>query len=374
MTRNYRIRFCANNFAADAAATLTASSAQAAFPLSNLTNDLRFKVWKPAGNFTISDANNKVYINDGADKTVTLTNGNYAYSALATHIQTQLNASSSGWTVSYSTTTYKFTVGRASGTALLRFSQTTNAVWDAVGYTGSSDTDAGTGLAADEQRNHTSEYVDIDLGVGRPITFFALVGRLTRVFSLSSTATVRLYGNTVASMASPALTVTLSPETFGIYHFLDDLADTTYRYWRLECIDRTNPAGPEGFEFGHLYLGDYTTINFSNVQTGFSKTLVDTAVEQVSEGGASFFQDGFKYLSFDSTQIANMTAADRRDLEQVFYDLGRSTPFYVSFDPTLGVSTELSELTRYVVFSQDPVFTNVIRDVYTVSMAFKEVM
>jgi hypothetical protein len=371
-TRNHRVRFCDNNLAADDAATVTSASASSSFPLSNLTNDLRFKVWKPTGNFTIGSTNNTLYINDGSNKTVTLTSANYATGTLlAAHIQTQLNASSTLWTCTYSTTTFKFTLNRT-GTKTLRLTQTSNAVWDTIGYTGVADVSAGS--AADEGRNHTAEYVDIDLGVASAVTFFALLGPLGDVFSLSSTATVRLYGNTTSTMTSPALTVTLTPDTYGIYQFLDDLADTTYRYWRFQFIDRTNTAGPSGFQFGHLYLGDYTTIERRNVGAGFSKKQVDTAIEQQSEGGALYFQRGFKYMTFESIEIAYMDAADRRTLEQVFYDLGRSTPFYVSFDPTLLVTTDASELTRYVVFSDPPTFSHIKSDIYSVRMAFKEVM
>jgi hypothetical protein len=372
-TRNHRIRFCDNNLAAGSGSSLTASSAQASHPLSNLTHSYRFKTWKPAGNFTIDSTNNKIYINDGSDKTITLTSANYSGgSALASHIQTQLNASSSNWTCTYSSSTYKFTIDRSSGTKTLRLSQTTGAAWSTLGYTGSVDTSAGS--AADEQRNHTSEYVVFDLGVAQEITFFALLGPLGSVFSISSQATVRLYANTVDSWTSPALTVTLTPDNNGIYHFLDDLADTTYRYWRFEVIDKYNTLGPEGFEFGHCYLGDYVTIEARNVGNGFNKILVDTATSITADSGAKYFQEGYKYTQFEAVQIGYMTASDRRTLEQCFYDLGRTTPFYVSFDPTLLVSTAASELTRYVVLRDNPIFNHIKSDIYSVRLVFDEVM
>jgi hypothetical protein len=373
-TRNHRIRFCDNNLAAGVGATLTASSALAANPLSNLTHNFRFKTWKPAGNFTITTSNRTIYFNTGADLSANITTGNYTPATLATAIAAAMNSVSTNWTCTYSTTTFKFTIGRSSGTAILRFSQTTTAVWDTIGYTGSVDTATSTGLAADEQRNHTSESIVFNLGVASEIGFFGLLGPLGEVFSISSSATVRLYANTTDSWTSPALTVTLTPDNNGIYKFIDDETSRTYRYWKFEFIDKLNTVGPEGFEFGHVYLGDYTTIETRNVGTGFSKVLVDTSTSQQSESGAEYYQTGFKYTQFDSVQIAYMDADDRRGLEQVFYDLGRSTPFYVSLDPTLIVSDDQSELTRYVVFTNDPVFTHIKSDIYSVRMAFKEVM
>ncbi len=371
MTQNHRIRFADNNLASAVAATVTASSAQSSFPLTNLTNSFRFKTWKPAGNFTIDATNNKIYINDGSDKTVTLTNANYTYTTLASHIQTQLNASSSSWTCTYSTTTFKFTIGRSAGTKIIRLTQTTGAAWDTLGYTGTADV---TTTVADEQRNHTSEYVDIDLGAASEVTFLGLLGPLGEVFSISSTATVYLYGNTSASMTAPALSVALTPDTHGIYKWIDDNADTTYRYWRVKFVDRLNTAGPLSFKFGHLYLGDHTTITSRNVTSGFDTTLVDTSEAVTSETGAAYFSTGYKMRTYDSVLIENLDATNVATLEQCFYDLGRSSAFYISLDPTLLASVAASDLTRYVVFNSDPTFTHIKSTYYSVSLSFREVM
>jgi hypothetical protein len=374
MTRNHRIRFAENNLAAGDAAVLTVSSALAGFPATNLTDSYRFRTWKPAGNFTIDATNNKIYINDGTDRTITLTSASYTYSTLASHIQTQLNASSSAWTCTYSTTTFLFTIGRSAGTAILRFTQTSGAAWDMLGYTPVIDTSSGTGLAANEVRNHTSEWIHLDLGVATEITFVSLLGLLGEVYSISDTATVTLMGNSSDSFTAPALTVTLTPDTHGLYKFTDDETNTTYRYWKLNIVDRLNINGPTAFEFGYFYLGDYTTIESRNVSSGFSKSQVDTTQAETSESGAMYFQTGFKYMKFESVEIGYMEASDRRALEQIFYDLGKYTPFFVSFDPTLLVSEETSELTRYVVFDDEPKFTHVKTDVYSVRMSFREVM
>ena len=70
--------------------------------------------------------------------------------------------------------------------------------------------------------------------------------------------------------------------------------------------------------------------------------------------------------------IAYMTAADRLAMEQLFYNWGISAPFYISMDPQLLVSTDLSELTRYVYFSTLPKFTHIKANIYSVSFAVKE--
>lgn len=92
ITTNPRIRFCENNMIT-AGSVMDYSSQLSEFPFSNCYNSERTKVWKPAGFFLITTSNNKLYINDGSDKTATITSGEYISPALlATQIQTQLNA------------------------------------------------------------------------------------------------------------------------------------------------------------------------------------------------------------------------------------------------------------------------------------------
>jgi acetylornithine deacetylase/succinyl-diaminopimelate desuccinylase-like protein len=179
-TRNARIRFCANNLAAGSGATCTASSANASYPLSNVLDNRRWKTWRTNGNFTITaGTNDKIYVNDTANVTATLTAGNYSGgAALAAHIQTQLNAVSTNWTCTYSSTTYRFTIGRSSGTATLRMTVTTAAAWSTIGYSRATDLAVGTGTAAETMALHTSESVVVDLGAGQPTEFFSIVGQL----------------------------------------------------------------------------------------------------------------------------------------------------------------------------------------------------
>lgn len=371
MTANTRVRFAGNNLGNAAGVTLTASSALASSPASNALNPSRSKVWRPAGQFAITTANQNVYINDGANKTAAIAVASYTSgAALATAIQTALNSVSTNWTCSYSSTTFKFTIGRTSGTALLRMSQTTNAAWSTLGYMLGVDTTAGTGLAATRISNHTSEFLVWDLGTAQSITFMALIGAAAASFPLTSTATVKLYGNSVNSWTSPPLAVTLSLTSGGVFQFLDSVVNT-YRYWRLEWSDVTNPAGPSPV-ISQVYLGDYDTLTTRNLASGMGRQMVDPSQELISEGGTSWFQTRTKYAMWDSMSIGYMNATDRRALEQLFYSWGISSPFFIVMDPQLLVSSDLAEMTRYVYFSTLPKFTHIKADVYSVSFAVKE--
>lgn len=371
-TRNKRVRFGDNNFATSA--TITVASEKTNFELANLTTLQRSQVYRPQGNFTIDSSNNSLYINDGSDKTVTLSSADYAGgAALATQVQTQLNASSSNWTCTYSTSTGKFTISRSSGTDTLRFTQTSNAVWDTMGYTTASDTSAATAGTADERRNHTSEHITLDLGAAFDVQEFHAIGPLGDVFSLSSSGTYTLYGNTADSWASPALTVSLTRGQGGIHHYLDgETGSTEYRYWRFEFQDRENTAGPESFKIGHLYLGDYATVTTTNVATGFTKGYLDPSNKFVSDSGAEYYRSRTRRREFRGMVVGQIAASERRDLELMFETLGVETPFYFSFDPTTAIADNLSEVTMYGRFTRPPDFRNVVRDYYSMLLDITE--
>jgi len=377
MALNKRIRFMANNFAELISASVVYSSELSSFPGTNAQNKFRSRVWKPQGYFEITTSNHELYINDGSDKTVSITVGEYTSgSALATQIQTDLNAASSNWTVTYdSTSTYKFTISN-SGSVTLRFSQTTDAIWDTIGYTGSSDT-TGTSFVADAQRNHTEEHVIFDLGYQDQMEFFAVIGPLDEVFGISKFATITLEANNLNQWDSPPLQISLSLSDNGIFKFLEDATgatDYSYRYWKLKIVDKTNSDGPSGFSIGHIYLGTFQTITQSNVSRNFSKNVIDPSKISVSESGANFFDVQTKYHEWSSLNINYLDKTERLDLEQFFFDVGKNTPFYISLDPQSCVSEDLDELTKYVVFKDMPEITHVHSDMYSVSFTVKELV
>jgi hypothetical protein len=369
-----KVRFMADNYAALSTATVTASSDLAAFPYTNVTSDFRYNQWVTEGNFVVVSTNKKIYFNDGSSRTATLTEASYTPAALATHIQTQMNAVSSNWTVTYSTTTYKFNFVNSSLNSTFTITTTTDAAWDMLGFTGGVDISktSTNSYVPDEIRCHTEEYLIVDLAAATQIDFVALIGPLNEQFCLSSSATVTLYGNGTNTWTSPSFTMSLSVDSGGAMQFLDSNSSREYRYWKLKIVDRQNTAGPNGFIFGHFYLGAYDTLTTTSVERGFNVTQQDPSIMMVSENGARFFNRRTNYLDFSNVQISNPLASERRTLQQTFYDLGITTPFYVSLDPALEVSTEYQELTRYVTFTKPPLFNHVFSDYYNVILDFTE--
>jgi hypothetical protein len=220
----------ADNYAALSTATVTGSSALASFPVANSVNVLRYKQWVPAGNFEITTSNNKLYFDDGAAKTATITAASYTPATLATEIQTQMNSVGSNWTVTYDTSTYKFNLVNSTTACELTITSTTNAIWSTIGFTGAADISKGIGVdfVPDAIRCHTTEWLKVDMAVPTQMDFIALIGALNEASTLSSTATVVLEGNTTDVWTSPAFSKSLSLDSQGAMQFLDDESSRTY--------------------------------------------------------------------------------------------------------------------------------------------------
>lgn len=364
-------RFMNNNFLENGFDYSSQLSAE--FQAVNIYDTARSLVWMPGGNFEITASNCKLYINDGSDKTITLDEGSYTYSTLATHIQTKLNASSSNWECSYnSSTTFKFTINRTSGSATIRQTQTTGAVWDTLGYTQGTDVTPAP-FVADEQRNHTSEWIALDCSIPQLATFAGLFGPIDEVFCLTSSATVYLQASNVNDdWANPTFELELDVGSLAAMGMLDDDLDTAYRYYRIEIFDRTNPLGPEGLVFGYGYIGDHVTTTNTNIATGFEKVLNDPSVVQSSEDGALFVSTRPRFLEINSAEIQYLSGTEYDELEQLFYDLGVRTPFVMSIDPGVEVSRRLEDMTRLMIMSAKPQMRHVLTDKYFVQFSMRE--
>ena len=361
-----KIRFIDNDYSDFA--TITATSSASGFPATNAANSRRSLVWKPGGNFTVTSANNTIYINDGADKVVTLSSGSYTYATLATHIQTLLNAASSGWTVAYSTTAYKFTISRSSS-ATLRFTQTTSAAWSMLGYLGALDITALSWLA-DVQRNHTEERYQWDLGVSQEPTFFAAIGPLADPFTISDSAVCKIMGNNIPSWTSPGFSLTLDVRDRGIHQFITP--GSPYRYWCFEIVDRDNPLGPTGLKLGRIWLGDHETLTATNVSRGFNKSLEDNSDVLTSESGVRFYNQKTKYRRLSALEILNMPETDRLAMEAVFNRLGVDQSFFISLDPELLVTPTTDDLTIYGTFDDAPKLRHLFQAYYSMGFDFRE--
>lgn len=372
MACDYNIRFAENNFAPES--TYTFSSELSAFPFTNALDPLRSKVWRPSGQFLIDATNDQLYYNDGADQTISISQGSYTTPEL---LASQITTDSAGAiTCTYDTAEYKFILTFAASVTL-QVTNTTNSIWDTIGFLTSVDlTDSS--FTSDEQRNHTSEYCVFDTGFNTYVTFvsfISLIGPLGEVFSFSPSATLTVSANNVDLWASPPLQTTFTADDFGVMGFVSDLFDDTdYRYWRLEIVDKTNPAGPNGLEISNIYVGDHITTESRNLSSGFENGIIDSSISDKSDDGTEYFDVKDQYETLNNIGLRFISKDDRLTLKSMFRKMGTRSPLYVSIDPKLDISDEITEFTKYVTFETSPTFSHVKHDIFSVSFAFKEVI
>jgi len=360
------IQFGENNFAA-LADNYTYSSQNATSPFTNSQNDFLAKPWIPTGYFGID--NKKIYINDGTDKEATI-NGDFTTpAALATEIQTQLNAASSNWAVSYSGD-YKFIISN-SGTVTLRLSETTDSIMDLIGFTTISDI-SGTTFTANRQINHTSEFVRYDLGGIIPVDMVAILSDKNSGLDISSFADVRLQGNNLDEWDAPPLDQVLTPSDSGIFYFFEETQ--RYRYYRIVIQDKQNPRGPEALKIGHIYLGPTVKMTNKNIQSGFEEKIIDPSTRQTSDDGTLYHDEKFKYSVFSGLNLLYLSRSDKDNFKRIFKKVGITRPFFISFDPQLQISDTHPEFTKFVVFEKEPSFSHVKTDIFSASFELREII
>lgn len=376
MTVENRIRFMGNNHLAGEGTIYTYSSQQSAHPFTNAINSFRGKLWKPSGNFTVTTANQKLYVEYlGTPVTVTLTPTDYD---TAGDFVNGLNIALDGAgcpniEFSYSYATGKFSVDGISINDKVILSNRTNAVWDTLGFTTTTDTIINTPLIASQARSMTSEVINIDFGYNALCRFFAIISPLSAPYPLSSSSVVTLKANNINDFTSPPFSVTISRCDGGHIRSFDEYTDNelSYRYWQIEINDKLNITLPS---ISYIYLGDYVTVSSGNINNGFTLKLVDPSIVDVSESGVKYFDVKPKYYQINNCTVGFLESADRENLMQFFSDVGISTPFFISLDPQLVGSSTVDQLTKFVMFDDTPDFKHIAKDVYTMSFSLSEVV
>ncbi len=366
-----RARWMSNNFIG-ADIVIRATSEAIGFPVENIYHPARSKPWRSAGYYEITAANCTLYFNDGSARTATLNTGGYTASQLETELAAAVVRSGASATVAlddYSTApkVWRLTF---STSVTLSLSNASNAIWDTLGFTGSTDRVA-TVFVADAARAHSYEQLTFNLGVERTPSFFALTCAVDEVCRLSSSAVVTLMASNIDEWTAPPKSITLTRTDFGVKEWLDSQTLLGREYFALRIVDRENPLGSAGIEIGHLYLGDHVTTTTSNVGVGWRKKWMDPSTSQKSIDGTKYSLLRPKYRSFTGVGVGNVSADERDDLEQTFFDLGTTVPFYASLDPGLEVSASIDELTFYG-YLVDFELQHVIRDYYSISLALEE--
>ena len=121
-----------------------------------------------------------------------------------------------------------------------------------------------------------------------------------------------------------------------------------------------------------MYVGGFVQLDDTNIARGFTKAIQDPSNASTSESGHRYFDTRQKYWTFSQCAIQNMPDSERLVLEQFFFDVGISEPFFISIDPELNISSDISDYTKYVHFARPPVFNHLFTTYYNVNFELRE--
>jgi len=168
--------------------------------------------------------------------------------------------------------------------------------------------------------------VTVDLGSAREISALVLFDH-----NITAAATITLKGNDTNSWGSPAFSEILTWNAGKILHYLSSAQ--TYRYWRIEISDASNPYGY--IEIGELFLGSYLELskNYS-LGRGRSRSLLQNVNE------TSYGKKRRRFFNLRNTFTINfeyLTKTDVQSLEAMVDSLvdrssGTTKPFYYNED------------------------------------------
>lgn len=319
--------------------SVSASSANPEFPVSNVKKTSRSKVWRSSatGNFVIDSTNNKLNFKEsagGAELTATLTSGAYTSTTLATEIKTQLEAvGAATYTVSKSATTGKWTIASNGAYLALLTNTGTNvgtSAWSAIGFSTAADHTGATTYTGSNIAIHTEEWVLIDLLSTEEIDTFALLFDPMRQVPLSSSAVLKIQGNATNVWSAPAVDVTVSLDTaFDAATYFWPTSQS-YRYWRVKVVDPANTN--LCVELSKIFLGKATQLASAIQKNGWSWSEEDhSKLERTAYGHV--YADIYPIRKELSVGFPPLTYVDLKTLNNIFRQVGRTTPILVSLDP-----------------------------------------
>lgn len=346
----------------DVVSNATVSSAQAAFPVSNLYNaQRRSKVWRSNGYWEITSVNNTIVFRETSLVNLTATIAEDEYTSdttFFTAVKTALeDAGASTYTVERDTTTrkVKITSNGTGGGGIFELIWGSSTAGATLGYdTATSDT--GTLIyLADEIRTGTSEWIKWDFGISTNPSALVLIGKRNLPIQLSATATVKLQGNGTDVWTDPEYeqTLTLDDRVISLFKAedADGLHTEALRYWRVEILDLDNPNGY--VELGSAFLGEYFEPTRGAVTFPFSGRYVDRSSTVFSEGGQTFSDIREKTEEF-SLNWNGLTIEEKERIDEIFDAFGTSVPFFAQVDPTPAMATSANAYLRFVKFSNEP--------------------
>ncbi len=329
------LRLIDSNFAQLAATTVTASSQDAAFPVSNVKNPIRSRVHRTSGYFVIATTNRKIDFSEtaggGSPLVATVATGVYTADTLEVAIKAALEAAgASTYTVTFSGATglWSITSDGTQSYLWLSGANVANSIGPTLGMDVSADdidvvTCLGSNVAI-----HTEEWILMDLGTTEELNSVALLFDLVAGSKLTPSAVVTIQANATDSWAAPAVSQVLTvDDTYGVAtHFFP--GGHSYRYWRLKIVDPTNP---------YLYVETSKIILGMGVEltqlpgVGFKEAKRDQSIVQKTAYGHRY-ADIYPVVRTLEFNYPGIPEADAARLEDAYRRNGKVLPVVVALD------------------------------------------
>jgi hypothetical protein len=142
--------------------------------------------------------------------------------------------------------------------------------------------------------------------------------------NLTASATIKLQANSSDVWTSPPVDETLVYDADIIVGLI---TSASYRYWRVQVVDGTNPDGE--LEFGRIWIGD------SYTAPGVAPTVTvdynSASTKSRSISGQSYLDGNYKYHILGVRHPA-ITHTQKAVFQDVLDTVDIGTPFFVQFD------------------------------------------
>lgn len=367
------MRWMMNNFMESGYGSFVVSSEDPDKPKLNMINGAqRTEVFKFGGRFLIEeDVNDHFYIDYLGSQDYTIPSGDYG--SLEELLTAMNTASANVWIFSADENNI-VSLSSAIGPYVIALVNRNYAVWDTIGFTQISNEPmiANEVYVADEARVHWPyEEITVDFGYQAPIGFIAMISDLAEEVRIPEGATITIMANTVNSFVTPPLSQTIPWYKTGCFKFIDDVADSAWRYVkiRIEC-----PSGPFIPEIGYLYIGDYQTSGVRNIGTGFGLDFEDASNLSSSDEGQIYGNSKTPVRAYSSLEIGLARPAQAAFLKQAYAYKQKLIPFFVALDPKVYLSDSFDEHLSYVRFTASPRYVHILRNIFQLSFELKEAL
>lgn len=346
----------------DVSANITASSANASFPVSNIYNKIRrSKPWRSDGYWEITSANNGIVFEEtsGIKYTVSVLPGNYASTtSFLAAIKTAMDSiGASTYTVTQDTTTLKIKITSnglgGAGIFNLKTSDAGFTLGSVIGFSSAVDLTGSLTYTADTLKIHTSEFIKIDCGLPLNIRAVIICGPdRNGTLKISQGATVKIQGNNTDNWTAPTYDQSLTwDDELMIKISSVDFNSSPLRYWRIYIVD---PSNSQGFiELGTVFIGNYFEATRGAVVYPLTQVREDNSERYQSENGTRFHEIRPISQTYEASW-EHLTKTELESLEKVWLTVGTYYPFFMQFDPNVVFSSSEPRQIKYLKLDGPP--------------------